>query len=37
MQDHLTLVEILLGKDHYLIDGDMVDRFVRPLTNYFSL
>jgi len=32
MQDHLTLVEILLGKDHYLIDGDMVDRFVRPLT-----
>ena len=31
MQDHLTLVEILLGKDHYLIDGDIVDKFVRPL------
>ena len=31
MQDHLTLVEILLGRDHYLIDGDMVDKFVRPL------
>lgn len=31
MQDHLTLVEILLGRDHYLIDGDMIDKFVRPL------
>lgn len=31
MQDHLTLVEILLGRDHYLIDGDIVDKFVRPL------
>lgn len=32
MQDHLTLVEILLGRDHYLIDGDMVDKFVKPLS-----
>lgn len=31
MQDHLTLVEILLGRDHYLIDGDIVEKFVRPL------
>ncbi len=32
MQSHLTLVEVLLGRDHYLIDGDIVDRFVKPLT-----
>lgn len=31
MQDHLTLIEILLGRDRYLIDGDMIDKFVRPL------
>lgn len=31
MQDHLTLVEVLLGRDHYLIDGDIVEKFVRPL------
>ncbi|NLV26102.1 MAG: chemotaxis protein CheW [Methanomicrobiales archaeon] len=31
MQSHLTLVEILLGRDHYLIDGDIIDKFVRPL------
>lgn len=31
MIDHLTVVEILLGRDHYLIDGDMIDKFVRPL------
>lgn len=31
MQDHLTLVEILLGRDHYLIDGKIVEKFVRPL------
>jgi chemotaxis signal transduction protein len=31
MPDYLTLVEILLGKDHYLIDGDIIDKFVKPL------
>ena len=31
MQDHLTLVGVLLGRDHYLIDGDIVEKFVRPL------
>lgn len=32
MRDSLTLVEILLGKDHYLIDGDIIDKFIPPLT-----
>lgn len=31
MEKHLTLVEVLLGRDHYLIDGEMIDKFVRPL------
>jgi len=31
MHENLTLVEILLGKDHYLIDGDIIDKFVNPL------
>lgn len=32
MDELLTLVEIQLGKDHYLIDSDIIDRFILPLT-----
>jgi purine-binding chemotaxis protein CheW len=31
MEELLTLVEIQLGKDHYLIDSDIIDRFILPL------
>lgn len=31
MEDLLTLVEIQLGLDHYLIDGDIIDKFILPL------
>lgn len=31
MEELLTLVEIQLGKDHYLIDSDIIDKFILPL------
>ena len=31
MEKLLTLVEIQLGIDHYLIDGDIIDKFILPL------
>ncbi|PKL60672.1 MAG: hypothetical protein CVV33_01490 [Methanomicrobiales archaeon HGW-Methanomicrobiales-4] len=31
MEEFLTLVEIQLGRDHYLIDGDIIDKFILPL------
>lgn len=31
MEMFLTLVEIQLGIDHYLIDGDIIDKFILPL------
>jgi chemotaxis signal transduction protein len=31
METLLTLVEIQLGRDHYLIDSDIVDKFILPL------
>jgi len=31
MQELLTLVEIQLGRDHYLIDSDIIDKFILPL------
>lgn len=31
MEELLTLVEIQLGIDHYLIDGDIIDKFILPL------
>ncbi|HWQ67691.1 MAG TPA: chemotaxis protein CheW [Methanospirillum sp.] len=31
MEELLTLVEIRLGNDHYLIDSDIVDKFILPL------
>ncbi|MFH0967510.1 MAG: chemotaxis protein CheW [Methanobacteriota archaeon] len=31
MEEILTLVEIQLGRDHYLIDGDIIDKFILPL------
>lgn len=31
MEELLTLVEIQLGRDHYLIDSDIIDKFIHPL------
>jgi purine-binding chemotaxis protein CheW len=31
MEELLTVVEIQLGKDHYLIDSDIIDKFILPL------
>jgi purine-binding chemotaxis protein CheW len=31
MDELLTLVEIQLGNDHYLIDSDIIDKFILPL------
>lgn len=31
MEAFLTLVEIGLGRDHYLIDGDIIEKFIPPL------
>ncbi len=31
MEELLTLVEIQLGKDHYLIDSDIIDKFIQPV------
>ena len=31
MEELLTVVEIQLGIDHYLIDGDIIDKFILPL------
>jgi chemotaxis signal transduction protein len=31
MEELLTLVEIQLGIDHYLIDGDIIEKFILPL------
>lgn len=31
MQEFLTLVEIQLGRDHYLIDSNIIDKFILPL------
>jgi len=31
VEDFLTLVEIQLGRDHYLIDSDIIDKFIIPL------
>jgi purine-binding chemotaxis protein CheW len=31
MQEFLTLVEIQLGNDHYLIDSNIIDKFILPL------
>ena len=30
MEELLTLVEIQLGRDHYLIDSDIIDKFILP-------
>jgi purine-binding chemotaxis protein CheW len=31
VQELLTLVEIQLGRDHYLIDSNIIDKFILPL------
>jgi len=31
VEEFLTLVEIQLGRDHYLIDSDIIDKFILPL------
>ncbi len=31
VEELLTLVEIQLGRDHYLIDSDIIDKFILPL------